>query len=68
MNTLIEFTDFSPKPIFLPIKHLLFFVQKKFAIVLISGIITTNLGKTATHTKSAGRKKMDTHSKICPSP
>jgi hypothetical protein len=36
---------------------LLFFVQKKLAIFIISGIITTNLGKTATHTKNRRARK-----------
>jgi hypothetical protein len=39
---------------------LLFFCPEKVAIFGISGIITTNLGKTATHTEIAGRKKTDT--------
>ena len=43
-----------------PIPHLLFFTQKKLAFCMFSGIITTNLGKTATHTKVAGREKTDT--------
>jgi len=40
--------------------HLLFFSQKTLAFFVFSGIITTNLGKSATHTKSAGSKKTDT--------
>lgn len=36
------------------------FCPEKLAIVLVSGIITTNLGKTATHTEIAGREKTDT--------
>jgi hypothetical protein len=36
---------------------LLFFCPEKVAIFGISGIITTNLGKTATHTEIAERKK-----------
>jgi len=36
------------------------FCPERLAIVLVSGIITTNLGKTATHTEIAGRVKMDT--------
>ena len=40
--------------------YLLFFCPEKVAIVRISGIITTNLGKTATRTKVTGRKKTDT--------
>jgi hypothetical protein len=39
---------------------LLFFCPERLAIVSISGIITTNLGKTATLTKVTGRKKTDT--------
>lgn len=39
---------------------LLFFCLEKVAIVIISGIITTNLGKTATRIKIAGREKTDT--------
>jgi hypothetical protein len=39
---------------------LLFFCPEKVAIPDISGIITTNLGKTATHTEIAERKKTDT--------
>jgi hypothetical protein len=39
---------------------LLFFCLERVAIVGISGIITTNLGKTATLTKVTGRKKTDT--------
>jgi len=42
------------------IADLLFFCPEKVAIVGISGIITTNLGKTATRTKIIGRKKTDT--------
>jgi|GEM_PF-2327463 len=40
--------------------HMLFFIQKSLAFVVFSGIITTNLGKTATNTKVAGREKTDT--------
>jgi hypothetical protein len=36
------------------------FCPEKVAILMISGIITTNLGKTATLTRIAGRKKTDT--------
>jgi hypothetical protein len=36
------------------------FCPEKVAIVSVSGIITTNLGKTATYTKVAGREKTDT--------
>jgi len=36
------------------------FCPEKLAIVVISGIITTNLGKSATHIKIAGREKTDT--------
>jgi hypothetical protein len=36
------------------------FCPEKVAILIISGIITTNLGKTATLTRIAGRKKTDT--------
>jgi len=39
---------------------LLFFCPEKVAIIGVSGIITTNLGKTATRTKVTGRKKTDT--------
>jgi hypothetical protein len=38
----------------------LFFCIKKVAIAPVSGIITTNLGKTATPIKIAGREKTDT--------
>jgi len=41
-------------------QHLLFLCPNKVAIIGISGIITTNLGKTATHTEIAGREKTDT--------
>jgi hypothetical protein len=41
-------------------KILLFFCIKKVAIAPVSGIITTNLGKTATPIKIAGREKTDT--------
>ena len=41
-------------------KILLFFCIKKVAIAPFSGIITTNLGKTATPIKIAGREKTDT--------
>jgi hypothetical protein len=41
-------------------RSLLFFCPKTLAIVSVSGIITTNLGKTATLTKITGRKKTDT--------
>jgi len=40
-------------------RHLLFFAQKTLAFLIFSGIITTNLGKTATQAKIAGRKKTD---------
>jgi hypothetical protein len=36
------------------------FCPEKVAIVGVSGIITTTLGKTATSTKVAGREKADT--------
>jgi hypothetical protein len=36
------------------------FCPEKFAICMFSGIITTKLGKSATHTKSAGRENTDT--------
>ena len=39
---------------------LLFFCPERLAIVGVSGIITTNLGKTATRAKVTGRKKTDT--------
>jgi len=39
---------------------LLFFCPEKVAIVDISGIITTNLGKAATRTRITGRKKTNT--------
>ena len=39
---------------------LLFFCLEKVAFIQVSGIITTNLGKTATHIKIAGREKTDT--------
>ena len=42
------------------ITGLLFFCPERVAIVGVSGIITTNLGKTATRTKVTGRKKTDT--------
>ena len=38
----------------------------KFAFMGISGIITTNLGKNATNTKSAGRERRVHHSKSMP--
>jgi len=41
-------------------RHLLFFCPEKVAIGVISGIITTNLGNTATYTKVVGREKTDT--------
>jgi hypothetical protein len=41
-------------------RHLLFLSPKKVAINSISGIITTNLGRTATHTEVIGRVKTDT--------
>lgn len=41
-------------------RNLLFFTQKTLAFFKISGIITTNLGKTATQAKIAGREKTDT--------
>jgi len=36
------------------------FCPEKLAIIAISGIITTNLGKSATLIKRAGREKTDT--------
>jgi hypothetical protein len=36
------------------------FCPEKVAIGVISGIITTNLGNTATYTKVVGREKTDT--------
>ena len=42
------------------IADLLFLCPEKVAIVGISGIITTNLGKSATRTRITGRKKTDT--------
>ena len=42
------------------IKDLLFFCPETLAIVAMSGIITTNLGKTATRARITGRKKTDT--------
>ncbi len=48
-------------------QHLLFFTQKTLAFFYFSGIITTNLGKTATHTEIAGRKKTDTSLQNMPS-
>ena len=41
-------------------RDLLFFSPERVAIIGVSGIITTNLGKTATHTEIAGREKTDT--------
>ena len=41
-------------------RGLLFFCPERVAIIGVSGIITTNLGKTATRTKIKGRKKTDT--------
>ena len=41
-------------------KYLLFFCLEKVAFIQVSGIITTNLGKTATRIKIAGREKTDT--------
>jgi hypothetical protein len=41
-------------------RDLLFFCPERVAIIGVSGIITTNLGKTATRTKVTGRKKTDT--------
>jgi hypothetical protein len=41
-------------------RHLLFFCPEKVAIISVSGIITTNLGRTATHTEVIGRVKTDT--------
>ena len=41
-------------------RDLLFFCPVRVAIIGVSGIITTNLGKTATRTKITGRKKTDT--------
>lgn len=49
-------------------QHLLFLTQKTLAFYSFSGIITTNLGKTATHTEIAGRKRRIHHSKIYPFP
>jgi hypothetical protein len=43
-----------------PIEIFVVFCPERLAIVLISGIITTNLGKAATLTEIAGRKKTDT--------
>jgi hypothetical protein len=43
------------------------FCPEKVAILMISGIITTNLGKTATLTRIAGRKKTDTSLQNMPS-
>jgi hypothetical protein len=54
MPAVAEYRKFAKKI------HLLFFCPEKLAIFAISGIITTNLGKTATHTKVAGREKTDT--------
>ena len=42
------------------------FCPEKVAIVGVSGIITTNLGKTATHTKVAGRENTDTSLQTMP--
>ena len=44
------------------------FCPEKVAISPLSGIITTNLGKTATLTKIAGREKTDTSLQNMPSP
>jgi hypothetical protein len=44
-----------------------FFVNKKVAIDRVSGIIATNLGKTATRTKVTGRKNTDTSLQNMPS-
>ena len=41
-------------------RHLLFFCPEKVAISVVSGIISTNLGNTATNTKVVGREKTDT--------
>ena len=41
-------------------RDLLFLCPERVAIVSVSGIITTNLGKTATRAKVTGRKKTDT--------
>ena len=45
---------------FQQLRILLFFCPEKVAIGVISGIITTILGITATRTKGAGREKTDT--------
>jgi len=42
------------------VKIYVVFCPEKLAIIKLSGIITTNLGKTATLAKIAGRKKTDT--------
>jgi hypothetical protein len=44
------------------------FCPEKVAIIEVSGIITTNLGKTATLTRIAGRKKTDTSLQNMPFP
>ena len=44
----------------IPIPIFVVFCPERLAIVLFSGIITTNLGETATLTEIAGRKKTDT--------
>ncbi|NOR20370.1 MAG: hypothetical protein GQ538_09825 [Xanthomonadales bacterium] len=44
----------------IPITIFVVFCPERLAIVLLSGIITTNLGKTATLTGIAGREKTDT--------
>ena len=41
-------------------RDLLFFCPERVAIIGVSGIITTNLGKTATHTKVRRAQKTDT--------
>lgn len=53
-------TNVASKYLYPQKQHLLFFCPNKVAIIGISGIITTNLGKTATHTEIAGREKTDT--------
>jgi len=46
---------------------LLFYCPESVAIVTVSGIITTNLGKTATRARITGRKKTDTSLQNMPS-
>jgi hypothetical protein len=48
-------------------KKCCFFVNKKVANDRVSGIIATNLGKTATRTKVTGRKNTDTSLQNMPS-